>query len=138
MKIQYFRLFNGKETPSLEGLAPYKAIIIIEDHVDAGWQRTVSEWLVRTGCLYMMAWGIEASSWDDSVDEANIDQFKFRDIPEERFVMTTWHEDETLQEMMEYAKYTAAHTVIEIEGLLMLHIGRSDREDEFLELYLAA
>jgi hypothetical protein len=42
----------------------------------------------------MMAWGRECSSWDDSVDWANIDKFGDSPIPDDECVVTTWHEDE--------------------------------------------
>ena len=90
-------------------LRPFLAFIFIRDTVTPEWQWAISKWLVAAGCLYMCAWGPDCSSWDDSVDYANLEAFSYGDIPEDRFVMTTWHDEEPLEEALWFAKYTAQH-----------------------------
>lgn len=134
MKIQYLRLSHGEHLAPPGKFEPYKAVVV-EDRVEPDWQRDVSQWLAETGCLSMMAWGEDCISWDDSVDMANLEQFGFGKIPHERFIMTTWHENEPLQEVMEFAKFSAHHPDVEIDRLLLLHIGGADRQSEFTALY---
>jgi len=96
--VTYLHLPVGHTPPSLEGPRPFKAVLVIEQQVTSEWQSLVSDWLVQSGCLSMAAWGFDCSSWDDSVDYANLSAFNFGEIPEDAFVMTTWHADEPLRE----------------------------------------
>src|SRR3546814_2317896 len=70
---EYFHLRPGHSPPELHG-APYRAVVIIEAPVTAEWRSLVSAWLVKSGCLYMMAWGPDCSLWDDSVDYARSEE----------------------------------------------------------------
>lgn len=81
----------------------------------------------------MMAWGRNCSSWDDSVDIANIEQFA--DISESKFVMTTWHADESLSEAFWFSKNCASHPVIKLERTVVIHIAGEAREKELLTAY---
>ena len=56
-------------------------------------QKALSEKLVNTGCRYAVCYGYECASWDDSIDYAYIFSDPNLSPPQERFVMTTWHED---------------------------------------------
>lgn len=135
--LRYVRVRNDDELPDVSELKPYKALVIVEDDFDQDWQNSVSDWLVDTGCLYMMAWGRDCSSWDDAVDWANMNDFNFGDIPEDRFVMTTWHENDSLEEFFEFAKLYASHPVEILENILIVHVSATDREGEFRKLYEA-
>ncbi len=86
----------------------------------------------------MMAWGTNCSSWDDSVDLANLEAHNFGDIPEDSFIMTTWHEKEELAETFEFAKHSAHHPSVELEDLLIIHVGESNRKTELLNVYTRA
>jgi hypothetical protein len=138
MTIRYLRLSNGDSLPSLEGLSLFKAVVIVEQEVSSEWQATVSRWLADSGCRYMMAWGKDCSSWDDSVDYANLEQFAPHEIPDGDFIMTTWHENEPLKEVFWFAKVSANHMTLLLERILLLHISSDDREGEFKDLFRKA
>ena len=110
------------QLPTIGQLGPFKAVLVLEQAVAQDWQDQVSEWLVRSGCLYMMAWGEECSSWDDSVDWANITVTGLDDIPDDQFVMTTWHDDEPLAETFWFAGWTAHHPTVSLEDVIIIHI----------------
>jgi hypothetical protein len=111
---------------------------MVEKSVSPEWQEQVSDWLVKSGCKYMMAWGKKCSSWDDSVDLAILKKFNYGDIPDDNFVMTTWHEDEPLKEVFWYAKNNAVHHTIEVENTLLLHISLDSKELEYLNEFSKA
>jgi|SRR5690348_1531481 hypothetical protein len=121
--------------PGPLGFRPFKAVVAVEADVSPQWQSLVSVWLIQSGCLYMMAWGRGCSSWDDSVDLSNVEAFDFADIPDDQFVMTTWHSDESLAEVFWFSKYTASHPTVELDKTLLLHISAESREQEFLRSY---
>ncbi len=135
MSQQYIRLQPDDTLPALNDFSPFRALVVVEEDVSPDWQSAVSNWLARSGCLYMMAWGKRCGSWNDSVDTANLEQFNYGDIPEDKFIMTTWHENESLEETIWFAKHTAFHPPVELPNVLFLHIGTTDREAEFLSLY---
>ena len=83
----------------------------------------------------MVAWGENCSSWDDSVDMANLEQFEFKEIPEDRFVMTTWHSDEPLSEALWFAKHSAIHPTVALHHTLLLHISAENSEHELMGAY---
>lgn len=138
MPVKYVRIEPGKELPNVAAFKPFRAVVVVDDFVSSTWQSTVSAWLVGSGCLYMMAWGRECSSWDDSVDFANLEVFDFKDIPDDQFVMTTWHEDEALTDVFWYSKHCALHPTVELQNTLLVHIGTQDREAEFMVGYEVA
>lgn len=98
----------------------------------------VCRWLVDEGCLYAMTWGTESSEWDTAFDIANIEKYDFGEIPEEGFVMTTWHDAEPLTETMWYAKHNAHHSSIELKSTLLVHVAPAPEKDRLLNAYAEA
>jgi hypothetical protein len=136
--VTYLHLPPGSPMPGFVVARPYKAVIAIEADVTYEWRKAVSEWLVATGCLYTMAWGRECVEWDDSVDYAKLEKFNWGDIPEEDYLMTTWHERETLDEVFWFAKTCATHDHADLSSTLIVDIGPAARQAELLALFTAA
>ena len=134
----YFHLLPGHSLPSIEHLAPFRAVVVIEGVVSSDWRADVSDWLVRSGCLYMMAWGQNCSLWDDSVDAANIEAFNFKEIPEDRFVITTWHDDSPLSDAFFFCKRLAVNPAVELPQAILLHVAPSGNEGRMLRAYADA
>jgi hypothetical protein len=128
----YLHLPVGHAPPSLEGSHPFKAVLVIEQQVTGEWQSLVSDWLVQSGCLFMMAWGCNCKSWNDSVDYANLTAFNFGEIPEDAFVMTTWHADEPLREALWFATHAAFHPTVALDRTVIVHISAEERRAELL------
>lgn len=61
MTFRYLHLPAGSSPPMLSG-EPYKAVVVVEQDVENDWRNAVSDWLVESGCLYMMAWGRDCSA----------------------------------------------------------------------------
>lgn len=119
-------------------MSEFKCLILIEREVGEEYRDEISRVLVKAGCLYALAWGIECSAWDDSIDWAYIQFHEFDDCPEEQFVTTTWHEDETLEEVVEFAKHCNAYDHPELKNTLVLDFSHQERGEFIKELYLAA
>ena len=82
-----------------------------------------------------MAWGRDCSLWDDSVDWAFLEQYDYGEYPKDKFVMTTWHDDETLEDTLEFAKHNAIHPDVQLEDLLVLDLSPKERRDHIETLY---
>ena len=134
-KAFYLLLEPGSEPPDISYLAPFKAIVVLDAEYTTEWQQKVSAWLVASGCRYMMAWGPSCSSWDDSVDWADIDAGGLED--DSRFVLTTWHDNETLEGVFWYSQFCANFSLndVELNRAVILHISRRDREKSLTWLF---
>ena len=130
----YIHLAPDSILPALRAV-PSKFVVVVEAEVSGEWQQQVSDWIVASGCLYMMAWGRGCSTWDDSVDWANMDQWGAGPIPESEVVVTTWHDDAPLSEVFWFAKTVAQHARIELAQTIILDISTASRRDELLRLY---
>jgi hypothetical protein len=117
---------------------PTRMIVVVEAEVSPDWQALVSDWIVHSGCLYMMAWGVACSSWDDSVDWANIDKYGDDPIPEDGFVLTTWHAGEPLEEVFWFSKNCATHPTVDLDRTLILDISTGSRSKQLLQAYAVA
>jgi hypothetical protein len=117
--------------PDVKAHAPFKAVVVIEGAYSPEWQDQVSRWLVDSGCRYMLAWGPDCSSWDDSVDYANILKFFPEEIPDDEYVMTTWHENQTLEDVFWQAQFNAqfSYNDVELTNALIVHVSNIDREE---------
>lgn len=138
MSVSYIHLPPEAQVPVVGEARPFKSVLVLQQAVSTEWQSQVSEWLVKSGCLYMMAWGAECSSWDDSVDWANRSVVGLDDIPDDHFVMTTWHEDESLSDTFWFAGFTAHHPTVPLEHVAIIDIGPMHRERQMLQAYKEA
>jgi hypothetical protein len=127
MKLSYIHLPHGQNPPATGGTRPFRAVVVLEQGTSPEWRAQVSDWLVQSGCLYMMAWGPDSSAWDDSVDRANIAAFDGEEIPDDQFVMTTWHDDEPLSETFWFAVHTACHPTVSIDETLIVDVAPHER-----------
>jgi len=133
--MRYLQLLTATDLPDIAYLKPFRCVVVVEEIVSADWQSMVSDWLVESGGLYMMAWGRNSSSWDDSVDISNLKKWNYKDIPEESFVVTTWHENDSLKDVFEFSKMNAFHSTIDIENTIVIHISKRNKMDEYEGLY---
>lgn len=134
---RYIHLLPGAALPD-EDICAQRMVVLVEAEVTAAWQTAVSDWIVEKGVLYVIAWGVDCSAWDDAVDWVLLEAFDYGEIPIERFVMTTWHEDETIDEVFWFAKHATGHPAVELTGTALLHIAPQARGDALLSAYASA
>lgn len=138
MAVKYVQLKPGSEPPKVKDFDPFRSVVVIEEDILPEWQHQVSSWLVASGCLYMMAWGKNCGSWDDSVDFANLEVFDYKEIPRDKSVMTTWHENVPLKEVYQFAKQFAFHPTVALYNTLLLHVSDVNKESKYLAEYETA
>lgn len=117
-----------------------RVVVVIDAEFSREWQWQASKWIIAIGCQYMMAWGIDCTSWDDSVDYAHLEKYDYHyeQIPDDDFVVTTWHDDVPLVEVFRYAKGELAHPNFELNRTIILDISIDNRSDEIIEEYVEA
>jgi hypothetical protein len=135
MTVRYLCINPNADLPKLAPSPPFKVIVLADHAVTPEWQDKVSNHLVDAGCLYMMAWGVDCSAWDDAFDWANIMKFIGEEIPEDKFLITTWHDDETVDEVFYFCKFIAKHPTVDLNSVLVFHISQQDVSEDLLARY---
>jgi hypothetical protein len=88
--------------------------------------------LVSGGCRYAVCSGIRCSQWDDAIDWANIERFPNEHVPEDRFVMTTWHDDESVMDIALFFTRLTAFGSFVPRNFLVVSVGPGSRSLEAL------
>ncbi|WP_414859549.1 hypothetical protein [Piscinibacterium candidicorallinum] len=110
--------------------------MIEESSPSDAWRDAMAQTLVSTGCRYMMAWGPNASVWDDAVDGACIERNGDLDADDPAFVMTTWHDSESMNDVFEYCKQFATHVALSpTSPTYIIHVSDTENRDALLAQY---
>lgn len=118
--LRYVHVAPSGRLPEFPANGPSRAVIVVEAAVAEERRREVSRWLVGGNCLYAMAWGRDASSWDDSIDLAGFE--RDAGLSDERLVMTTWHDDEALDEVFVFCASHANHPHVALQTTVVVHV----------------
>ncbi|WP_425304719.1 DUF7684 family protein [Croceicoccus pelagius] len=59
-------------------------------------------------------------------------------MPDDKFVMTTWHADEPISEALWFAGNCASHPDVELKQTVLLHIADEAKRDEMFAIYAAS
>lgn len=138
-ELIYVHLPPGGAFPEL-AYSRSRVMVVVDAEVSPEWQGQASRWIIDIGCMYMLAWGIDCTSWDDSVDHAHLEKYDYdyEQIPQDDFVITTWHPDQPLAEAFFFAKENAAHPDFELNRTIILDISRDDRSARIIREYIEA
>ena len=80
----------------------YKLLLISNDpDITNDQMNRLSDAIVSTPVKWVAAWGAKCSLWDDAIDLAVLAAFP-DGIPDDRHIMTTWHEDDELSDILNY------------------------------------
>ena len=77
-------------------------LVVAANDVTPEEQTSISRQIIASRARYVAAWGHECSTWDSSVDCAFLETDPNFTPPDEKFVMTTWHEKESLDGAFEF------------------------------------
>lgn len=112
------------DSPPFDG-ADFVALIISNDPtISPDDQYAVSLALVRSGCRYAVCIGHNCSTWDDSVDWACVEVNP--DSNDETLVMTTWHKNDTPEEIAHFFLNCTTFDSNVFDNFLVLSVGRND------------
>ena len=134
MEPRYLHLRPEGPPPDLKA-GSYRAVIIADQVVSDQWLHRTAEWIVAIGSLYVVAWGVDCQKWHDNVDWATLEMFEFGDVPNDRFVMTTWHSDEPISEAFWFAEQCAFHPDVELLETIILHVAAEAQCSAMLQAY---
>jgi hypothetical protein len=102
----------------------YAAWILSHDRAQTAEERDkIAAELVASGCRYAVCSGFQSSKWDDAVDLAYLNISPEFDPPDEKFVMTSWHEQEPLRQVAEFFVLNTSFDFFEPAAFVIVAIG---------------
>lgn len=132
--MDYLHLTPGQSPPPLTN-GTFRAVIVSDVEAPQEWRERIASWLLASGCLYVVAWGVQCEAWHDTIDWVHLEMFEPGDILDDKYVYTTWHANEPLSEALWFAGQCAFHPTVELVGTMLLHIAGAAREAEMREIY---
>jgi hypothetical protein len=88
-------------------------------------QEKLSDKIVASGCRYALCFGHRCTTWDDSIDYAFICSDADFNPPDSRFVMTTWHEDEPIDDVIFQFRWNTTFDDFTPSRFLTLFVGEN-------------
>lgn len=106
----------------------FALLIIANDPTVTAEERSViSREVIDQGCRYAVCAGDKCSIWHDDIDIAFISTDPDFNPPDDRFVTTTWHDDESLEEVFEFFHLWTCFDDFWPKRFLVLFVGGDDR-----------
>lgn len=118
------------DTSSIEVKIPFACLLYSnQDNVTHDEMMSVANWLVSSGCRYVVCAGLNCSEWHDTIDTADI----IRDPSTQNLIMTTWHENETIENVVWFSLNLTNFEDMAFENYLVLLIGDSKTIEEKIQ-----
>ncbi len=92
--FEYRSLFSNQEHTLL--------LCVVDESITDAERAKLSEEIISAKCRYAVCWGHECSDWDTSIDFAHLETDANFSPPVETFVMTTWHDDESIEDTLDF------------------------------------
>lgn len=114
----------------------YACMVWASELTSISLKNDVSSALVASGCRYIVAGGLEGTIWDDAGDWAYLATEPNYDPPDETFVMTSWHDDEPMKEVLWFLLNVTNFDDHFFTNYLIIHAGDDITLEEELVLQL--
>ncbi|MCC2970311.1 hypothetical protein [Massilia sp. IC2-476] len=136
--LSYLHVRPDEELPPLDAYPPFLAVLVVDVVCEEMWRWEACRRLAASQCRYLLAWGEQCEDWTESALDAQLEAFDFEDIPPEKLLMTTSHEDEDLDEVFWFARHKARHPALQLAQTLIIHIAERGRKGEMEARYAGA
>ncbi len=89
-------------------------------------QYLISKKIVNSGCRNAVCAGYNCSTWDDSIDEEYLATDVNFDPPESTFIMTTWHENDSVEDIIFHTLNCTNFDQHKFNKYLIFFVGEQD------------
>lgn len=103
-------------------------LAVFDDAIEPTEQGALSDTFVAQGCRYAVCYGHECSTWDDSIDMSFIATDPDYSPPHDRFVMTTWHDDEPIADVAEFFVRNTSFDNFEAVRFVLVALGGTSKQ----------
>ena len=113
----------------------FALLLVINDKaVSDNEQTALCKEIIEAGCRNAVCAGFKCSSWHDSIDFAFASTARDFDPPDDKYVMTTWHDDESITDVVEFLRLNAWYEDYFPQHFLVVLIGSNATvEEQILE-----
>ena len=98
-------------------------LLVADESITQEEQVALSSEFVRQGCRYAVCAGHSCSSWDDSIDCAFLETDPQYSPPDDKFVMTSWHEDEPIDDIANFLVMCTSFDDYEATAFVVICLG---------------
>ena len=130
MPVDYVKFDRDKPLPGDLGFSDFKCIVLLSGRLDQAHMDNIINWLLDEGAVYVMAHGQDCEKFHDNVDDAVMALGE-----ESRFVITTWHNEEPVSEVLWSGKHCADHPDFDSNRVVIVDTSSVSRRAEMLLLY---
>ena len=122
----------GEDFPDPFAGTPYPALVWATVPVRDEDRHRIAAALVATHCRYAVCGGVDCEMWHDAVDWAAIEQDLLAEEPEAPPIMTTWHQDESEDDVAHFFAHATTAGAHEFGSCLVLLIGPDEQTEKLL------
>ncbi len=109
----------------------FVVMLVVNDTTIAEGERAeLSGEIVRQGCRYAVSTGHGCSSWDDAIDIAFLETDPNFNPPDDRFVMTSWHENDSIEGVVEFFRSCTAFDDYTPKNFMVIFLGQNQKVEE--------
>ena len=90
--------------------------------------------ILKANCKYLVAGGENCEEWHDETDIININLYPNFQVPESEDVMTTWHDNEPLKEVIWFALNNTNFDYYDFNKFLLIQIDAKFSNDEIKKI----
>ena len=120
--ISIVTIQKPSDTSSIEVKTPFACLLYSnQEKASSDEIESVANWLVNSGCRYVVCAGVKCEEWHDTIDTADT----IRDPNTQNLIMTTWHKNETVEDVVWFWLNLTDFENIAFENYLALLIGNS-------------
>ena len=121
---------NVSAIPSVPAF--YACMIWASEHTSLVFKSEVISTLIGSECRYIVTGGLECEQWHDLSDEIYLATDPDFAPPKETMVMTSWHEDEPMEDVIEFLLHSTDFHDHGFTDYLILHVGQNSQIEENL------
>ncbi len=115
------------DTSSIEVKIPFACLLFSnQEQLSGNEMESIAKWLVASGCRYVVCTGLKCLDWHDIIDMVDI----MHNPNTQNLIMTTWHENETVEDVVWHWLNLTDFEDIAFENYLALLIGDSKTVEE--------
>ena len=115
------------ETSTIEVNSPFACLIYSnQQNVTRDEMSSVANLLINSGCRYAVCAGLNCLDWHDSIDITDT----IHDPTLQNFIMSTWHENESVEDVVWFWLNLTDFDDVAFENYLALLIGNSHDVEE--------
>jgi hypothetical protein len=128
--ISIVTIQKPSDTSSIEVKTPFACLLYSnQEKVSSNEMESIANWLVNSGCRYAVCAGLKCSEWHDTIDTADT----IRDPHIQNLIMTTWHKNETVEDVVWFWLNLTDFEDIAFENYLALLISDSKAIEEKIQ-----